>query len=132
MKVAIDVGDINFCARLVQEGVDLESRIEACKGCTALLYSLHNRQYAISEYLVSEGATTAGSTCDMGETKGYTALHYAAAYGQSELLRLLLEKSPNEIYLNHDPVHPIHLAVLQDNADCVNLILDHISQGTKS
>ena len=66
------------------------------------------------------------------ETEGYTALHYAAAYGQAELLRLLLEKSPNEIYLDHDPVHPIHLAVLQDNADCVNLILDHISQGTNS
>ena len=66
------------------------------------------------------------------KTKGYTALHYAAAYGQAELLRLLLEKSPNEIYLDHDPVHPIHLAVLQDNADCVNLVLNHISQGTNS
>ena len=132
MKLATDVGDIKLCTRLVHEGVDYESGIEVCKGCTALLYSLHKRQYAIAKYLIYQGATTAGSTCDLKKTIGYTALHYAAAYGQSELLRLLLAKSPNEIYLNHDSVHPIHLAILRGDADCVNLILDHISQGTNS
>lgn len=132
LKVAIDLGDIILCTRLVQEGVDLNSGIDACKGCTALLYSLYNGQYAISKYLISEGATTAGSTCDMVKTKGYNAFHYAAAYGQTELLQLLLEKSPNEIHLDHNPVHPIHLAILQGNPDSVSLILDHISQGTIS
>ena len=132
MKVAIDIGDIEFCKRLVQSGTDLGAGIEGCSGCTPLLYSLHNEQYAISEYLVSEGAITTGSTCDIWQTKGYTALHYAAACGEAELLRLLLEKGPSEVFSDHDPVHPIHLAVLQNNADCVKLILDHISQGTNS
>ena len=128
--MAVDVGDIKLCTRLVQDGADFESGIEECKGCTPFLYSLHKEQYDISKYLVAEGATTAGSTCDMWQTRGFTALHYAVASGEAELLRLLLERSPCQVFLDHDQIHPIHLAVLYDRADCVRLILEHISQGT--
>ena len=130
--MAIDIGDIELCTRLVESGTDLGADIEGCSGCTPLLYSLHKDQYVIAEYLVSQGATTAGSTCDLWGTRGFTALHYAAASGNVELLRLLLEKSPNEVFLNHNPIHPIHLAIWHSNADCVKFILDHVSQGTNS
>lgn len=56
--------------------------------------------------------------------------HYAAVWNP-KLLRLLLEKAPSEINLTHDPIHPIHLAIFRGNADCVELILGHASQGTK-
>ena len=100
-------------------------------GCTPLLYSLHKEQTAIATYLVSQGASTAGSTCETWPTQGFTAFHYAAARNSDELLGVLLQKSPSEIYVNDDPIHPLHLAVLEDNAECVKLILDHVSQGTK-
>ena len=100
-------------------------------GCTPLLYSLHKEQFAIAEYLVSQGASTAGSTCESWPTRGFTPFHYAAALGSTELLRLLLEKAPEEIYVSH-PINPIHLAVLNDEAECVKLILDHASQGMKT
>ena len=127
--MAIDIGDIDLCTRLVQSGIDLGAGIEGCSGCTPLLYSLHTGQCSISKYLISRGCSIKGSTCGMWGTKGFTALHYAAAYGDVELLRLLLEKSPSEVLLNHDPIHPIHLAILQNNADCVKFVLDHVSQG---
>lgn len=119
MKVAIDLGDLELCKRLVESGADLICGFVWCMGCTHLLYSLHVGQVAIAEYLVSQGASIAGSTCEIWPTRGFTPFHYAAALGSTELLRLLLEKAPSEIYVSRDPVHPIHLAVLNDAAECV-------------
>lgn len=99
-------------------------------GCTPLLYSLQCGEDAIAEYLVSHGASIAGSTCELRSTRGFTVFHYAAVWN-AKLLRLLLEKAPSEINLTLDPIHPIHLAIFRGNADCVELILDHASQGTK-
>ena len=130
--MAIDIGDLKLCTRIIQSGTDLEAGIEGCSGCTPLLYSLHRGQYSIARYLASQGCSTKGNTCGMWCTRGFTAFHYAAAYGDVELLRLLLEKSASEVLLNHDPIHPIHVAVLRNNVDCVKVILDHVSQGTNS
>ena len=99
-------------------------------GCSPLLYSLAHEQHAIAEYLVSHGASIAGSTCELISTRGFTVFHYAAIWN-AKLLRLVLEKAPNEIQVMEDPIHPIHLAVHSGNAACLQLILDHVSQGTK-
>ena len=101
-------------------------------GCTPLLYSLHKGHTTIATYLVSQGASIAGTTCKAWETRGFTAFHYAAAYRSAELLRLLLDRSPMEIYINRDPIHPLHLAVLNCSSECVELMLDYVSQGTKT
>ena len=101
-------------------------------GCTPFLYSLHTMKYAIAEYLVSQGASIIGSTCGYWPTRGFTAFHYAAIADSVVLLRLLLEKAPGDIYSSHSPIHPIHLAVLNENAECVKLMLDHASEGKKA
>ncbi|KAF6222560.1 hypothetical protein HO133_000605 [Letharia lupina] len=129
LKIAVDIGDLKLCTRLVENGADLRSGFKWCMGCTPLLYSLHKDQHAISEYLVSQGAPTAGSTCEFFPTRGFTAFHYAAARGSVQLLRLLLEKAPSEMYANHDPIHFLHYAVLENNTECVKLMLEHASQG---
>ena len=98
-------------------------------GCTPFLYSLHTMKYAIAEYLVSQGASIIGSTCENWATRGFTAFHYAAIADSVVLLRQLLEKAPSDIYNSHSPIHPIHLAVLNDNAECVKLMLDHANEG---
>ena len=132
MKVAIDLGDLELGTRLIESGTDLVSGFDSCPGCTPLLYSLHKKQVAIAEDLVLQGASTTGSTCRTWTTRGFTAFHYATALGAAKLLRLLLEKAPSDIYTHHDPIHAIHLAVLNGNSVCVKLILDHVSQGMKS
>lgn len=135
MKAVIDIGDIKLCTRIIQSGTDLGAGIKECSGCTPLLYSLHKGQYAIAKYLISQGATTAGRTCDMWATNGYTAFHYAAHCDDAELLRLLLERSASENFIDRRPIHPmhpIHIATLRGNADCVKLLLDHNSEGTNS
>ena len=130
--MAIDVGDLELCSRLVESGTDLKSGFGGCKGCTPLLYSLHQRKLAIAEYLISQGATIAGHTCEFWPTRGFTAFHYAAMVDSAVLLQLLLEKAPRDVYSSYSPIHPIHLAVLNDNAECVKLMLDHASEGKKA
>ena len=130
--MAIDLGDLELCKRSVESETDLKSGFGGCKGCTPLLYSFHNRKDAIAEYLISQGATIAGSICEDWPTRGFTAFHYTAIADSVVLLRLLLEKAPSEIYNSHSPIHPIHLAVLNDNTECVNLMLDHVREGKKA
>lgn len=115
--------------RLVEGGADLESGFGGCMGCTPLLYSFHKDQFAIAKYLISQGASIAGSTCEAWSTRGFSVFHYAAAKRYVGLLRLLLEKFPSEVYLASDPIHPLHYAVLDDNTEGVKLMLDHASQG---
>ena len=129
LKIAIDLGDLDLCMSLSESGMNLASGFDWCMGCTPLLYSLQKGEIAIAEYLVSQGVSTAGSTCKAFKTAGFTAFHYAATSKSVDLLRSLFEKSPNEIYINLYPIHPIHLAVLDNSAECVKSILDHISQG---
>lgn len=131
LKIAIDLGDLEFCMRLSKSGIDLASGFDWCMGNTPLLYSLHKGKIAIAEYLVSQGVSTADRTCRAFPTAGFTAFHYAAAWNLIDLLRSLFEKSPSEIYVNLHPIHPIHLAIIHDSTECVKLILDHISQGRK-
>ena len=129
IKIAIDSGDLKLCMRLSESGVNLASGFDGCMECTPLLYSLHKREIAIAEYLVSQGVSTAGHTCRAFPTAGFTAFHYAAAWNLVDLLRSLFERSPSEIYVNPHPIHPLNLAILYNSAECVKLILDHISQG---
>ena len=125
----MDIGDLELCTRVVESGANLGSGFGCCTGCTPLLYSLHKGQLTIAEYLVSQGASTASSTCELWSSRGFNAFHYAAVSGSVNLLRLLLEKAPSEIYISHDPIHPIHLAVLGCHAECVQLMIDHVNQG---
>ena len=128
LTIAIDLGDLQLCTRLVEGGTNLDTGLECCMGCTPLLYALPCGQDAIAEYLVSKGASIAGNACELRSTRGFTVFHYAAIW-YPELLRLLLEKAPTEIYVIYDPIHPIHLAVFRGDTDCLKLILDHASRG---
>ena len=101
-------------------------------GCTPFLYSLEKGKNAIAKYLVSQEASIMGTICENWPTRGFTAFHYAALADSVVLLQLLLEKAPSEIYNSQSPIHPIHLAVLNNNAECVKLMLDHASEGRKA
>ena len=123
LKVAIEVGDLILCTRLVSDGVNLNNSFGCCLKCNPLLYSLHYRQPAIAHLLVENGAKRSAITCACWDTHGYDAIQYAASLGYSELLELLLEKSPKP--RPRSAVDPIHLAAAGEHLDCLRLLLDH-------
>ena len=95
--MAVDIGDLELCTRLAENGTDLDHEIRDCMGWKPLLYSLHKEQYAIARYLLCQGASIAGSTCEAWSARGFNAFHYAAVLDSSELPRLLLEEAQSEI-----------------------------------
>ena len=127
--MAIDVGDIELCKRLVENGADLESGFAFCLGCTPLLYSLLSLQPKIAEYLARHGASITGQTCQKWASRGYTPLHYAASHAYLSLLNCLLDRGALKLIDMQSPVHPIHLAAANGHAKCVEIILDQSYHG---
>ena len=132
LRVAIELGDLNMCKRIVQQGVDLDAGYRNCNGCTPLLYSLYERQSAIAEYLALEGAAPTGKTCYEFNLSGFSVFHVAAEFNYSELLRILLERHLNQYLHLTDPIHPFHLAIYFQATECVSLMISHIGEGRSS
>ena len=111
-------------------GYGLDPNIAFASSETALMAAARRGDDTILNTLLIHGADPSISA------SGLTALHYAAYCGDAELLQLLIERSPSENYLDRGPIHPmhpIHTAILRENADCVKLLLDHLnSEGTNS
>ena len=127
--MAIDVGDMELCKRLVEDGADLESGFSFCLGCTPLLYSLAMNKPEIAEFLVRHGASITGQTCLNWSSRGYTPLHYAACDGNLGLLECLLNRGALELIDVGSPVHPIHLATANGHTKCVEMIQDRSYHG---
>lgn len=128
LKVAIEAGDLDLCQRLVEYGENLDSGFCNCSGCTPLLYSLHQAQPKISKYLVLQGASIAGETCEDWPNVGYMVFHYAAACGYLELLRELL-KLPTGISLQRLNPNPVHLAIGHGYTECAQMLIEHAEKG---
>ena len=127
LQIAIASGDLCLCQRLVREGENIHAGFFDCSGCTPLLYALHLDHTHIAKYLLSQGATIIGRTCQRYMTYGYTVYHYAAWRGDVHFMRDLLSNSQDDISQHCHPIHPLHLAILNNNIDCTKLLLDDTS-----
>lgn len=127
--MAIEAGNLHRCQRLVQGGADINLGYASCAGCSPLLYALHGGRFEIAHYLVVQGASVTGVTCNLWSTQGYTAFHYAASCGQVMLLKVLLEKASKVISQFETDVHPIHVAIANGHLDCFEAIMDYSRKG---
>ena len=132
LGVAIKLGDLPLCKRIVQQGVDLKAGYRDCDGCTPLLYSLRLRKPAIAEYLALEGAAPTGQACHYFNPLGLSVFHLAAKHNYLELLRILLERHLNQYLHLTDPIHPFHLAICFQATQCVFLMISYIGKGRSS
>ena len=134
LRVAIDLVDIDLCKRIIEDGTDLSLGIDRCQGCRPLLYALHKTivsqcpSLEIAETLVLQGASIEGSACSSWKTMGYTVFHYAARFGYIQFLRILFDKYPMMVFELKCPIHPIHLAILAGQYECVEMIIDHFRE----
>lgn len=129
LKLAIQLGDIELCKALVKEGVNTDNGFPDFGGDTPVLCAFGHGKFEIAEYLISKGASIAGAAGDRVPFRGYTPFHYAASAGKVQILRILFEKYPQAILRCCQPVHPIHVAVANGHAECVELIIHHARKG---
>ncbi|KAL9610536.1 MAG: hypothetical protein Q9167_004774 [Letrouitia subvulpina] len=127
LRVAIKLGNLVLCQRIVEGGVNLDAQYKSNGRYTALMYSFEEGQPAIAEYLISQGASPAGKfRLQINSTISECSIfHYAAFYNYFEVLRALLERHI-DLYLQlTEPLHPLHLAILNRASECVKLIVDY-------
>lgn len=118
-----------MCKRIVQQGVNLEAGYQDCYGCTPLLYSLRLQQPAIAEYLVLEGAAPGGIICHNFNPEGHSVFHIATKFNYLELLRILLERHPNQYLHLTDAIHPFHVTIFYYATKCISLLISHAAKG---
>ena len=115
----------------VKEGVNIRSPEFDCEGLTPVLYALKLKQLEIAENLILRGASVA-EPGDGSHSIGWTPFHDAALHGHIQILRALFGKAPRAIVRCCRPVHPIHLAIANGHAECVELIIDHARKSTSA
>ena len=125
LKTAIDLGNVEICRRIIQEGVNLDAGYPDCDGCTALLYCLYRKEPEIAEHIALQGASPVGKVCGHYNPYGDSAFHMAASLNYSGLLKILLELQSSQYRNLKHPEHPLHLAVQSEAAECVELMIAH-------
>ena len=129
LHVAIDIGDLDLCKQVVQDGVDFNAGYQDCNGCTPLLCSLYKERPDIAQHLALHGATPEGATCNIINPLGYSAFHHAAQRNYVEVLRILLERHRDQYHELVHPVHPVHLAISSKSPECVELLMTEAEMG---
>lgn len=129
LRNAIDLGNLDICWRIIQEGVNLDAGHPDCDGCTVLLYCLYRQQPQIAEHIALRGASPVGKVCEYYNPHGYSAFHLAASLNYSGLLKILLELQSTQYWNLKHPEHPLHLAVQSQAAECVELMISHAKNG---
>ena len=122
--------DLIGCTKLIEYGADPAAPIPDCESCTPLIVALDNNHQGIlsseslqiSKLLIEKGAPVNGSPCTKLNFPQNSPIHYAALFGSSELLEILLSKTPR----NSNPLTltPLHVAASQGHTDCMSILLD--------
>lgn len=131
LKLAIELGDMELCQSVLKESVTIGSRVLDYGGLTPVFYALKLGQLEVAESLILKGASVAEAG-DASYFRGWTPFHDAAGQGRVQILGALFGKAPRAIMRCCQPVHPIHLAIANGSAECVELIIDHARKGTRT
>jgi ankyrin repeat protein len=109
-----------FNVLLETPGIDLE--IKARNGDTALMIACYKGNRRAVEALLSRGAEV--------NRPGWTPLHYAAAAGNNDIVKLLLDESAYIDAESPNKTTPIMMAALGNHILTVKLLLDEGADAT--
>jgi len=99
---------------LSARGINLD--IRAKNGDTALMIAAFKKHKTVVEMLLAKGAQI--------NTEGWTALHYAAAAGDTEIVQLLIKKSAEVDAASPNLTTPLMMAAGSGNIYTVKALLD--------
>uniref|UniRef100_A0A672N4T3 Serine/threonine-protein phosphatase 6 regulatory ankyrin repeat subunit C n=1 Tax=Sinocyclocheilus grahami TaxID=75366 RepID=A0A672N4T3_SINGR len=126
---------------LVGAGAEVNERDRS--GCTPLHYSAASTAFCRTDrphasthqnqedgekesFLCVEHLLDNGADPSLCNTKGYSAVHYAAAHGNKQNLELLLEMCFNSLgdKESNGSISPLHLAVESGHWECVTVLIE--------
>ena len=123
LHVAVEKGFVGV-VRVLVEGMKVDVDITDAAGWTALHWACAARRelaeasVEMAKILVDAGAQVGAVTKD----KGDSALHFAAANGHVECVKLLVEQGANVNRANDEDATPVHVAAQRGNTDIIKLL----------
>ncbi len=146
---AVAIDNLRDVRRLIQDGV-VDPNATDAKGDTVLIAAIRNDAHRVSEYLIAHRKVDIERTDAANETAlmiaawrnqrevaekliarsaevnrvGWTALHYAAAIGSVDIVKLLLEHSAYIDAESPNKTTPLMMAARGDHADVCGLLID--------
>ncbi|HRX15046.1 MAG TPA: ankyrin repeat domain-containing protein [Spirochaetota bacterium] len=149
------MGHIDIVRQLVESGSDVNSMTE--KGFTPVERASYRGHIDVVKYLVAKGAdesiaTVSGDTplhmaafaghveivkffatrdkfdVNVVETRGYTALHYAAFKNRQDVVAVLLENGADATIASADGITALQLAERTKNAALISMIKSKIAE----
>ncbi|KAK5046977.1 hypothetical protein LTR84_006919 [Exophiala bonariae] len=134
---AIEIGDQNVIDLIYSEDSPVFSPCQICGECDLFIHALTHDEH-IAFRLLKRGYKVIGVQDPRHHGYARTALHICAEKGHLRLLEAILDRAPFLLFLDTE-VHPIHLAILHNQNECLRVILDrrhacwnsvHAGQGT--
>ncbi|MCU6433600.1 ankyrin repeat domain-containing protein [Undibacterium sp. Jales W-56] len=149
LLVAVKFDDIEVVRSLLNKGIDPNS-VEAIRGETILMLALREHSQKVFEALLKQPDIKIEARANNGDTAimlacfegnvvavkqlleadaqinrpGWTALHYAAAKGNVEIIGILLEHSAYIDAASPNDTTPLMMAVRSGKTDAVKFLLD--------
>jgi ankyrin repeat protein len=123
IHLAVDHGDREELLELLEEGADIESRIEG--GFTALYQAVDRKRPDLIGPLLSYGANPSTTA-----TSGWTPLHCAAIDAPVEIITAFIEAGANLDLTNDNGHTPLHIATVNENLNGVKVLLEAGSDRT--
>lgn len=145
---AVRFNDLKKIQVMVEQGFDLNAR-EASRGETALMIAIREQSYEVFDYLIHHPKIHLDERANNGDTAlmlaaylkevdwlselifagaqvnqaGWTALHYAAAAGDLQIVAVLLEHRADLNALSPNHTTPLMMAARKGNVSVAELLL---------
>ncbi|KAK4418352.1 Tetratricopeptide repeat protein 31 [Sesamum alatum] len=120
LHCAAEAGKTQICKYLVEK-LKVEMNAKTGQGDTPLLLAVMAEQLPTANYLIKHGADVKAS-----DSKGMTALHYAAETGHKKFMQLLISQGA-EVEADSDYGTPLQRASSRGKKEAVRILLDHKS-----
>ena len=108
---------------LVQKGADISAR--DANDSTALNWAITTRKDDLALFLIEKGADAKTPITDKSDLEGVTPLHFAAGFGNTAILRSLLQKGALVNARSKSGITPLHAAALGAHPDAVQLLIEN-------
>lgn len=145
---AVRFNDLKKIQAMVEQGFDLNAH-EASRGETALMVAIREQSYEVFDYLIHHSKIRLDERANNGDTAlmlaayleqvdwlselifagaqinqaGWTALHYAAAAGDLQIVAVLLEHRADLNSLSPNHTTPLMMAARKGNVSVAELLL---------